>query len=158
MYAVLMSSPIWRTYTTGRTDDFFVGENHFLLELMPHPRVLFCPSKETKYIDIVDHRLPGRLSFGTRQGAVDRPSSGLDIEFDAINATLSNDESTSAYVEIQPGPNAVSIKDIQQTWKSTMQIQKLEVYELEGGVTVGLSVNRMAESSSSPKDLPCSNE
>jgi hypothetical protein len=153
LFTILTSSPLWCTFQgSGQTLDFLAGDKHLILELAPHPRALWCLNERAKYSDIVDVASE-TISFGRREDdAV--PSLGFALDFTAGTATLvhtlhrdGKDVEPKEYVEIDVGPSksdpgSPRILERAEGWQERIQVQKVEVYNLPGGVAEDWTVER----------------
>lgn len=144
IFVIVTSSPLWTSHS-NRTDDYLVDTQHLLFQLAPRPRALWYTStnKSTKYAELVSTESDGVISF-TNDVDVYDTASGLTIDFNAGIACLRNAADTKeGYVEIALGPHADPQRVVPAaTWESKMAIDKIEVYDGNGGVYEDLIVER----------------
>lgn len=145
---VLTSSPLWRKYLTGKEDDFLIDDDHLLLEISPQPRMLCYHGAGTKFREIVVTG-DSHLSFG--EAGADKEWPGLSIKYQTGLATLSTLSSSETaaefgYKEIHVGHEKAAERPSRNQAREThLRMSKIEVYNQEAGVLVGLAVARVQD-------------
>ncbi len=150
LIVAITSSPLWCLYKTGKRDNFLVGEAHMLIELAPQPRILWHCAKDIKYADIIDITVQDEIRFrdhGTNSVDATASSSGLCLNFNTSLATLNSAQPDvgkhkSGYVELSVGPHHGPPRTLDgpQAWSTVVRMKRIEVYNNNKGVSVGLSV------------------
>lgn len=141
IFAVSMSTPLWCTYDVDRTDDYFVDDQHLLMEIAPRARVLqYQPTKNTKttYADLVEvDNTTNTIFFGRHPG--------LCLHVGAGVAHLSAaPQMPGHYAEIPAGPHTKNPEPLASpvAWTTSMTITKLEVYGAPASAYQDLAIMR----------------
>lgn len=133
LFVVLTSSPPWCRYSEGMMD-YLVGTEHVILQLAPQARVLWCPHEHAKYVDML-HLTADSISFGLSRHSP-TTDSGFVMNFGSGLLTLcSSGKADDGYVEIEIGPvGSARPKSEPQVWQTVANIEKVELYNVSGGV------------------------
>lgn len=155
VFVILMSSPLWYNFKERR-EECQTGTQHFILQILPQARALWCTQEDILLKDVVK-RATDTLSFGSSSRTM--ASSGLSINLRSGVLTLCSKGSSSndVYVEIDINPSMAATPTQQaEPWQTVAKMQNLEVYDLSDGVRDELfrlqdeSINSDAEQSKSP--------
>ncbi|OAA54554.1 hypothetical protein SPI_08800 [Niveomyces insectorum RCEF 264] len=162
--AAITSSPLWCTYCSGRTGNFYVDDKHVLLEMAPHARVLqYSPttsqSNKTTFASLVDvDDARNIISFGGHPGLILDLAAGM-----ATLSSASDRGDPGHYADIPPGPHAKTPKTPRTmaslaAWTTTMRIAKLEVYETPVGIDDDLYVMRGGRCGHTDESVSCTSD